>query len=57
MAIIGKNGTKESSYPIHTYGVHFADVGVDADTGEIRHRQILGVFSPARILNAKTARF
>jgi xanthine dehydrogenase YagR molybdenum-binding subunit len=45
-----------SSHSIHTYGAHFAEVGVDADTGEIRLRQMLGVFSPGRVLNAKTAR-
>ncbi len=45
-----------SNYSIHTYGAHFAEVGVDADTGEIRLRQMLGVFSPGRVLNAKTAR-
>ena len=44
------------SHSIHTYGAHFAEVGVDADTGEIRLRQMLGVFSPGRVLNAKTAR-
>jgi xanthine dehydrogenase YagR molybdenum-binding subunit len=45
-----------ASHSIHTYGAHFAEVGVDADTGDIRIRQMLGVFSPGRILNAKTAR-
>jgi xanthine dehydrogenase YagR molybdenum-binding subunit len=45
-----------ASHSIHTYGAHFAEVGVDADTGEIRLRQMLGVFSAGRILNAKTAR-
>lgn len=44
------------NYSIHTYGAHFAEVGVDADTGEIRVRQMVGVFSPGRVLNAKTAR-
>jgi xanthine dehydrogenase YagR molybdenum-binding subunit len=44
------------NHSIHTFGAHFAEVGVDADTGEIRLRQILGVFSPGRVLNAKTAR-
>ncbi|POX37089.1 xanthine dehydrogenase [Streptomyces sp. Ru73] len=43
-------------YSIHTYGAHFAEVGVDADTGEIRLRRMLGVFSVGRVLNAKTAR-
>jgi xanthine dehydrogenase YagR molybdenum-binding subunit len=45
-----------ASHSIHTYGAHFAEVGVDADTGEIRIRRMLGVFSPGRVLNAKTAR-
>ncbi|MCI2418487.1 xanthine dehydrogenase family protein molybdopterin-binding subunit [Saccharopolyspora sp. K220] len=44
------------SYSINTYGAHFAEVGVDADTAEIRLRRMLGVFSVGRVLNAKTAR-
>jgi xanthine dehydrogenase YagR molybdenum-binding subunit len=44
------------AYSIHTYGAHFAEVGVDVDTGEIRLRRMLGVFAPGRILNHKTAR-
>jgi len=44
------------NYAIHTYGAHFVEVGVDADTAEIRLRRMLGVFSAGRILNAKTAR-
>jgi xanthine dehydrogenase YagR molybdenum-binding subunit len=44
------------THSIHTYGAHFAEVGVDADTAEIRLRRMLGVFDAGRILNAKTAR-
>ena len=44
------------AYSIHTYGAQFAEVGVDIDTGEIRLRRMLGVFSVGRVLNAKTAR-
>ncbi len=44
------------AYSIHTYGAHFAEVGVDVDTAEIRLRRMLGVFAPGRVLNAKTAR-
>jgi xanthine dehydrogenase YagR molybdenum-binding subunit len=44
------------AYSIHTYGAYFAEVGVDADTAEVRLRRMLGVFAPGRILNAKTAR-
>jgi xanthine dehydrogenase YagR molybdenum-binding subunit len=45
-----------ANYSIHTYGAHFAEVGVDADTAEIRLRQMIGVFSPGRVLNTKTTR-
>jgi xanthine dehydrogenase YagR molybdenum-binding subunit len=41
---------------IHTYAAHFAEVGVDVDTAEIRLRRMLGVFAVGRVLNAKTAR-
>jgi xanthine dehydrogenase YagR molybdenum-binding subunit len=44
------------AYSINTYGAHFAEVVVDADTAEIRLRRMLGVFTAGRILNAKTAR-
>ena len=44
------------THSIHSFGAHFAEVGVDADTGEVRLRQMLDVFSPGRVLNAKTAR-
>ena len=40
----------------HAYGAHFAEVGVNAVTGEVRLRRMLGVFACGRILNAKTAR-
>ena len=43
-------------YSIHAYGAQFAEVGVDADTAEIRLRRMLGVFAAGRIFNAKTAR-
>jgi xanthine dehydrogenase YagR molybdenum-binding subunit len=55
--IIGmRDDPNYKAYSIHTYGAHFAEVGVDADTGEIRLRRMLGVFAAGRILNAKTAR-
>ena len=49
-------GTMRKLYSQQSYGAHFAEVGVDADTGEIRIRRMLGVFAAGRILNAKTAR-
>ena len=38
------------------YGAHFAEVAVDAVTGEARVRRMLGAFAAGRILNEKTAR-
>ncbi len=43
-------------YSQHTYGAHFAEVGVDVVTGEVRMRKMFGVFAAGRILNGKTAR-
>jgi xanthine dehydrogenase YagR molybdenum-binding subunit len=51
-----RNDPNYRAYSIHSYGAHFAEVGVDVDTAEIRLRRMLGVFAPGRILNAKTAR-
>ncbi|GFH39285.1 xanthine dehydrogenase family protein molybdopterin-binding subunit [Streptomyces pacificus] len=45
-----------SDYSINSYGAHFAEVGVDADTAEIRLRRMLGVFSVGRVFNPKTTR-
>jgi len=54
----GKVGTADfyKTYSQHSFGAHFAEVGVDCDSGEIRLRRMLGVFAAGRILNAKTAR-
>ena len=39
-----------------TFGAHFAEVAVDAYTGEVRVRRMLAVCAAGRILNEKTAR-
>ena len=49
-------GDMATKYSQQSYGAHFAEVGVDQDTGEIRVRRMLGVFTAGRVLNAKTAR-
>jgi xanthine dehydrogenase YagR molybdenum-binding subunit len=49
-------GDMEEKYRQMSYGAFFAEVGVDAETGEVRLRRMLGVFAAGRILNAKTAR-
>jgi xanthine dehydrogenase YagR molybdenum-binding subunit len=46
----------DKAYTHASFGAHFAEVGVDRDTGEVRVRRMLGVFAAGRILNAKTAR-
>ncbi len=40
----------------HAYGAQFAEVHVDADTGEVTVARLLGVFAVGRVMNAKTAR-
>jgi xanthine dehydrogenase YagR molybdenum-binding subunit len=47
---------QDGAYSHAGFGAHFAEVGVDRDTGETRVRRMLGVFAAGRILNAKTAR-
>ncbi len=51
-----KPGDMEKKYSQYSFGAHFAEVGVDMDTGEVRLRRMLGCFTGGRILNAKTAR-
>lgn len=43
-------------YAMHSFGAHFAEVRVHADTGEVRVSRMLGVFSAGRIINPSTAR-
>ncbi|MEN2787346.1 xanthine dehydrogenase family protein molybdopterin-binding subunit [Sphingomonas qilianensis] len=49
-------GSQEKDTRQASFGAHFAEVGVNATTGEVRVRRMLGVFSAGRILNATTAR-
>jgi xanthine dehydrogenase YagR molybdenum-binding subunit len=49
-------GRTAKEFSQQSYGAHFAEVGVDHDTGEVRLRRMLGVFTAGRVLNAKTAR-
>jgi xanthine dehydrogenase YagR molybdenum-binding subunit len=46
----------DSGYALHSFGAQFAEVRVDADTGEIAVPRMLGVFSVGRIVNPLTAR-
>jgi xanthine dehydrogenase YagR molybdenum-binding subunit len=40
----------------HAFGAQFAEVRVDADTGEVRVARLLGVFAVGRVINPITAR-
>ena len=44
------------AYSMHAFGAHFAEVRVDADTGEVRVPRMLGVFAVGRVVNPRTAR-
>lgn len=49
-------GSLTRKYVQATFGAHFVEIGVDANTAEIRVRRMLGVFGAGRILNPKSAR-
>jgi xanthine dehydrogenase YagR molybdenum-binding subunit len=49
-------GDLDKRFQQSTFGAHFVEVGVDADTGETRVRRMLAVCAAGRILNPKTAR-
>jgi len=40
----------------HAFGAHFAEVRVDAVTGEVRVSRLFGMYGAGRILNPRTAR-
>ncbi|HEX6443696.1 MAG TPA: xanthine dehydrogenase family protein molybdopterin-binding subunit [Streptosporangiales bacterium] len=43
-------------FAMQAFGAQFAEVRVDADTGEVRVPRLLGVFAAGRIVNPRTAR-
>jgi xanthine dehydrogenase YagR molybdenum-binding subunit len=43
-------------YALHSFGAQFAEVRVNAWTGEVRVPRMLGVFSTGRVINPRTAR-
>lgn len=49
-------GEFQKDYDIGTYAGHFAEVGVDIYTGEVRIRRMLAVCDAGRILNPLSAR-
>ena len=55
---MGKTGPGKQSRATSqaSHGAQFAEVAVNAVTGEVRVRRMVGVFDIGRVLNAKTAR-
>ncbi|NNH29504.1 xanthine dehydrogenase family protein molybdopterin-binding subunit [Rhizobium sp. SEMIA 4085] len=53
---VERAGEAFRNFSQHSYGAHFAEIGVDTDTGEIRMRRMLTTIGAGRILNPKTAR-
>lgn len=49
-------GSNARTYSQAAHGAQFAEVAVNAVSGEVRVRRMLGVFEAGRILNAKLAR-
>ncbi|MGH2717974.1 MAG: xanthine dehydrogenase family protein molybdopterin-binding subunit [Actinomycetota bacterium] len=45
-----------NAFDSHSYGAQFAEVRVDADTGEVRVSRLLGVFAAGRIIEPALAR-
>jgi xanthine dehydrogenase YagR molybdenum-binding subunit len=43
-------------YAVHSFGAVFAEAAVDASTGAVRVRRMLGVFDIGRVVNPRTAR-
>ncbi|MEH2074071.1 MAG: xanthine dehydrogenase family protein molybdopterin-binding subunit [Nostoc sp.] len=50
-----KPGDEQKKFSMHSFGSHFAEVGVNPDSGEVRVTRWVGSFGVGRILNAKTA--
>jgi xanthine dehydrogenase YagR molybdenum-binding subunit len=46
----------DSGFARHAFGAQFAEVRVDADTGEVRVPRLLGVFAAGRIIDPELAR-
>lgn len=46
----------DETFAQHSFGAQFAEVRVNAETGEVRLARMLGVFSTGRIINPRLAR-
>lgn len=48
--------TVEPGYAVYSFGAHFVEAHVHADTGEVRVPRMYGLFSVGRVLNPRLAR-
>ncbi|WP_150245175.1 xanthine dehydrogenase family protein molybdopterin-binding subunit [Nocardiopsis quinghaiensis] len=48
--------TVDEGYAVYSFGAHFAEVRVHADTGEIRVPRMFGMFSVGRVVNPRMVR-
>ncbi|WP_017569152.1 xanthine dehydrogenase family protein molybdopterin-binding subunit [Nocardiopsis halotolerans] len=48
--------TVDEGYSIYSFGAHFAEAWVNADTGEVRVPRMYGLFSIGRVVNPRTVR-
>jgi xanthine dehydrogenase YagR molybdenum-binding subunit len=53
---VSPDNPEEERLSMHSFGAHFAEIAVNAATGEVRVPRMLGVFSAGRIINPRTAR-
>jgi xanthine dehydrogenase YagR molybdenum-binding subunit len=53
---VGGPSPHQDSTSMHSFGAHFVEVRVDADTGEVRVPRATSVFAAGTIVNATTAR-
>ncbi|WP_160050698.1 xanthine dehydrogenase family protein molybdopterin-binding subunit [Nocardiopsis sp. FR4] len=48
--------TVDEGYAVYSFGAHFAEVAVHADTGEVRVPRMYGLFSVGRVVNPRMVR-
>jgi xanthine dehydrogenase YagR molybdenum-binding subunit len=53
---VGGESPHAQDHSMHSFGAHFVEVRVDADTGEVRVPRATSVFAAGTIVNATTAR-
>ena len=51
----GSRGPNDPNHAVHTFGVQFADVEVDTDTGEVTVLKMVAIHDSGRIVNPLTA--